>query len=109
MTDEGSKRFIADYEALAATLYPGKFTKRPDYYAVNAYDAVFMIKSRHRGPCDSSRRVRPRGCQEQDQGPYGGRSRTSNGVASSGFNDVGDGVKNVHVFEIKGGLWAPME
>ncbi len=30
------------------------------------------------------------------------------GVASRGFNDVGDGVKDVHVFEIKGGEWAPM-
>ena len=30
------------------------------------------------------------------------------GVASRGFNEVGDGIKDVHVFEIKGGHWVPI-
>jgi hypothetical protein len=29
-------------------------------------------------------------------------------VASRGFNCVGDGIKDVHVFEIKGGHWVPI-
>ena len=35
--------------------------------------------------------------------------RDFNGVASRGFNCVGDGVKDVHVFEIKGGHWVPIK
>ena len=30
------------------------------------------------------------------------------GVASKGFNEVGDGIKDVHVFEIKNGKWMPI-
>lgn len=107
-TDQGSKQFIADYEAVAATLYPGKFTKRPDYYAVNAYDAVFMIK----GAIETNA-IAAGGSDLADARSkikdYMAALKDFDGVASSGFNDVGDGVKNVHVFEIKGGHWAPME
>jgi hypothetical protein len=31
--------------------------------------------------------------------------RDFKGVASRGFNEVGDGIKDVHVDEIKGGRW----
>jgi hypothetical protein len=30
------------------------------------------------------------------------------GVASKGFNKVGDGIKDVHVFQIKAGHWVPI-
>jgi hypothetical protein len=30
-------------------------------------------------------------------------------VASKGFNEVGDGIKDVIVFEIKGGNWNPVQ
>jgi hypothetical protein len=32
--------------------------------------------------------------------------RNFDGVASKGFNEVGDGIKDVQVYEIKGGQWA---
>ena len=107
LADDASKRFIADYEA-ASTLYPGKFTERPDYYAVNAYDAVFMIKAAIEAKAiaaggsdlaDARNRIKD----------YMAALKDFDGVASGGFNDVGDGVKNVHVFEIRDGLWAPMQ
>ena len=108
LADERSRQFIADYEAIAETLYPGEFTKRPDYYAVNAYDAVYMIKAAieasaippgRSGLEDARNRIRD----------YMATLKDFDGAASSGFNDVGDGVKNVIVFEIKNGHWVPMQ
>jgi ABC-type branched-subunit amino acid transport system substrate-binding protein len=35
-----SKQFVTAYAKAQQALYPGEFTKIPDYYAANAYDAV---------------------------------------------------------------------
>jgi hypothetical protein len=35
--------------------------------------------------------------------------RDFKGVASKGFNEAGDGIKDVIVFEIKGGNWIPVQ
>lgn len=108
LADEKSEKFLADYNAVSDTLYPGEFTRRPDYYAVNAYDAVYMIKAA----------IEAMNIAAGDEGLEENRSRIKDylagldsfdGVASGGFNEVGDGVKSVHVFEIRDGHWAPME
>ena len=108
LADEKSAKFLADYASVADSLYPGEFTRRPDYYAVNAYDAVYMIKAA----------IEAAGIEPGDEALEDSRAMIKDymaaltsfdGVASGGFNDVGDGVKNVHVFEIRDGLWAPME
>ena len=107
LADEGSKQFIVDYEAVAASLYTGEFTRRPDYYAVNAYDAVYMLKAAIEAgaiPAGGSNLEDARNKIKD----YMAALKDFDGVASSGFNDVGDGVKNVIVFEIRDGRWAPM-
>ena len=98
-----SRKFKAAYDQ-AVRIYPGEFTKLPDYYPVNAYDAVFMIveaiqkKGVTNKPADL----------EKDRAKimeYLTTLRNFDGVASRGFNEVGDGVKDVQVYEIKGGQW----
>ncbi len=108
LANEGSRQFIADYEAVSETIYPGEFTKRPDYYAVNAYDAVYMIKAAIESGAISAEGSDLKGARNKIR-DYMAALKDFNGVASSGFNDVGDGVKNVVVFEIKDGHWAPMQ
>ena len=108
LQDERSEQFRAEYGEVAKTLYPGEFTARPDYYAVNAYDAVMMIKAA----------IEAQNIPAGDAGVAENRiaikdfltTLTSfDGVASRGFNEVGDGIKTVHVFEIVDGHWAPMQ
>jgi len=98
-----SKKFKAAYDK-AVRIYPGEYTRLPDYYAVNAYDAVFMIVEaiQKKGVTN-----RP-GDLEKDRTKvmeYFTTLRDFKGVASKGFNEVGDGVKDVQVYEIKGAQW----
>ncbi|MCB1362622.1 MAG: ABC transporter substrate-binding protein [Rhodobacteraceae bacterium] len=108
LQDERSEQFRAEYGDVAKTLYTGEFTARPDYYAVNSYDAVMMIAAA----------IRDKNIAPGDDAVEEGRTAIKDylagltsfdGVASKGFNDVGDGVKTVHVFEIVDGHWAPMK
>ena len=107
LAGERSKQFIADYEAVGTSLYPGEFTKRPDYYAVNAYDAVYMIKGAIEAGAIAAGGADLKSARNKIK-DYLAALKDFDGVASGGFNDVGDGVKNVIVFEIRGGHWAPM-
>jgi len=105
--DPESKKFKTAYAARAKTMYPGAFTQRPDYYATNAYDAVFMmveamLKTGVQNRADSLEADRDR---IKD---YFSKLRSFKGVASTGFNDDGDGVKNVIVTEARGGRWRPV-
>jgi branched-chain amino acid transport system substrate-binding protein len=102
-----SKKFVAAYKKRAKTMYASKYTANPDYYPVNAYDAVFMIVAGIKAMCVSNKA----GDLQMDRDKlmyYMAALRDFNGVASRGFNCVGDGVKDVHVFEIKGGHWVPI-
>jgi ABC-type branched-subunit amino acid transport system substrate-binding protein len=98
-----SQKFKAAYDQ-AVRIYPGEFTKLPDYYPVNAYDAVFMIveaikkKGVTNKPADLAK-------DRAKIMEYLTTLRNFDGVASRGFNEVGDGVKDVQVYEIKGGQW----
>jgi branched-chain amino acid transport system substrate-binding protein len=98
-----SQKFKAAYDK-AVRIYPGEFTKLPDYYPVNAYDAVFMIVEaiKKKGVTNKPADL------EKDRAKimeYLTTLRNFDGVASRGFNEVGDGIKDVQVYEIKGGQW----
>lgn len=99
-----SQKFKAAYDK-AVKIYPGEFTKLPDYYPVNAYDAVFMIVEavKKKGVTNKPADL------EKDRAKimeYLTALRNFDGVASKGFNEVGDGLKDVQVYEIKAGQWA---
>ena len=103
-----SKKFKAAYEKAWSKLYTGEFTKLPDYYAVNAYDAVFMIVEaiQKKGVTNKPEDL------EKDRAKvmeYFTTLKNFDGVASKGFNDVGDGVKDVQVYEIKAGGWVAVK
>ena len=108
MVTPASKKFVAAYKKRAKAMYPGPYTEAPDYYPVNAYDAVFMIVE----AIKKMEATNKPGNLEKDREnimKYFTTLRDFKGVASTGFNDVGDGVKDVHVFEIKGGHWVPIK
>jgi len=103
-----SQEFVAAYKKRAKTMYPGPYTETPDYYPVNAYDAVFMMVEaiKKMGVTNKPKDL------ESDREKimrYFTTLRDFKGVASRGFNEVGDGVKDVKVFEIKGGHWKPLK
>ena len=107
MVTPASKKFVAAYKERAKTMYPSEYTATPDYYPVNAYDAVFMMVEaiKNMGMTNKPEDL------EKDREKvmkYFTTLRDFKGVASKGFNDVGDGVKDVIVFEIKGGHWVPI-
>jgi N-acetylglucosamine-6-phosphate deacetylase len=89
-------------------LHPGKFTAKPDYYPVNSYDAVYMIvdaiKSKGIKPGTSDLAKKRIAVKD-----HFAAMSSFNGIASDGFNKVGDGKKNVHVFEIKDQAWKLIE
>ncbi|UCB49247.1 MAG: ABC transporter substrate-binding protein [Deltaproteobacteria bacterium] len=102
-----SQKFIDAYKKRAETMYSSPFTETPDYYPVNAYDAVFMMVEaiQKKGVTNKP------GDLEKDREKvmtYFTTLRDFKGVASKGFNEVGDGIKDVHVFEIKNGRWEPV-
>jgi branched-chain amino acid transport system substrate-binding protein len=107
LANEDSKKFIAAYKNRAKTMYASEFTATPDYYPVNAYDAVFMIVEAIQ-KTGVSNKPGALGADREKIMKYFTTLNDFKGVASRGFNDVGDGIKDVHVFEIKGGHWAPI-
>ncbi len=104
LDDAGSREFKAAYAGRAKTMYPGAFTQTPDYYATNAYDAVFMIaeaitKSGVKNASDALEADRDRIMN------YFAKLRDFKGIASRGFNEEGDGIKDVLVAEARDGRW----
>jgi branched-chain amino acid transport system substrate-binding protein len=102
--DQASKDFKAAYAARAKTMYPGTYTQTPDYYATNAYDAVFMIaeaitKNGVKNTPDTLEADRDRIMK------YFSGLRDFKGIASRGFNEDGDGIKDVYVAEARDGRW----
>jgi len=108
MVTPASKKFVEAYKNRAKTMYTSEYTATPDYYPVNAYDAVFMIVEGIKSMCVSNKGEDLQ--MDRDKLMYYMAAlRDFNGVASRGFNCVGDGVKDVHVFEIQGGHWVPIK
>jgi branched-chain amino acid transport system substrate-binding protein len=85
-------------------MYPGAFTQNPDYYVANAFDAVFMMVE---AILKTGVQNRPETLEaDRDKiKDYFSKLRTFKGVASKGFNDDGDGVKDVLVMEARDGRW----
>ncbi len=102
-----SKEFVKAYKKRAETMYTSQYTATPDYYPVNAYDAVFMMVEAIKNMGVTNR---PEDLEKDREKimKYFTTLRDFKGVASKGFNEVGDGVKDVIVFEIKGGHWVPI-
>ena len=103
-----SQEFIKAYKKRWETMYTGPYTEKPDYYPVNAYDAVFMIVEGIKAMCVSNK---PGELQmDRDKLMYFMAAlRDFKGVASRGFNCVGDGVKDVIVCEIKNARWEALK
>ena len=103
-----SKQFVAAYAKAQQVLYPGEFTKIPDYYAANAYDAVFMIVEalQKKGVTNKPADLETDRARVME---YFTTLRDFKGVCSRGFDDVGDGIKDVQVYEIKGSQWAQIK
>jgi branched-chain amino acid transport system substrate-binding protein len=107
VNSEASKRFVEAYTKTAKTVYPSQFTATPDYYPANAYDAIYMIAE-----AIKARKVTNKAADlETDRDKirqYLADLKNFKGVASRGFNEDGDGVKDVYVVEAKGGQWQPV-
>jgi len=101
-----SQEFVKAYKNAWEGLYTGKFTEKPDYYPANAYDAVFMIVEGIKHNCVSNK---PEDLQmDRDKIMwYLACLRDFDGICSTGFDCVGDGVKPVIVSEIRDGGWYP--
>ncbi|MBI2317151.1 MAG: ABC transporter substrate-binding protein [Betaproteobacteria bacterium] len=106
LDDPASREFKAAYAVRAKTMYPGAFTQSPDYYAVNAWDAVHMIMEAmlRTGVQNRPESLEPDRDRIKD---YFSRLKNFKGIASRGFNDDGDGVKDVIVTEARDGRWRP--
>ena len=105
-TPEGQK-FIDAYKKRQKTMYTNQYTEIPDYYPVNAYDGVFMIVEAIQ-KMGVTNKPEDLAKDREKIMKYLTTLKDFKGVASRGFNDVGDGLKDVHVFEIKGGGWQPV-
>lgn len=99
-----SQEFVKAYKARAKDMYPSPFTETPDYYPVNAYDAVFMIVEAIT-KTGITNKPGDLAADREKVMKYFTTLNNFNGVASRGFNDVGDGIKEVSVFEVKSGHW----
>jgi branched-chain amino acid transport system substrate-binding protein len=99
-----SKAFVEAYKKRAAILYPSPYTENPDYYPVFAYDAVFMIVEaiKKMGVTNDPKNLE---ADREKIMKYLTNLRDFKGVASKGFDQSGDGVKEVHVDVIEGGRW----
>lgn len=99
-----SQRFVESYKKAQKKLFTGPFTETPDYYPANAYDAVYMLKEA----------IEKNGVTNKESDLAADREKimkylttlnSFDGVASRGFDKVGDGLKDVYVFEIADGGW----
>ena len=108
MVTPESNKFVAAYKKRAQTMYPSEFTATPDYYPVNAYDAVFMMAEAIK-KMEMTNKPQDLEKDREKVMKYFTTLGDFKGVASKGFNEVGDGVKDVIVFEIKGGHWVPIK
>lgn len=97
-----NKQFLAAYDARAKTLYPGEYTAVPDYYAVNAYDAVMMLAKAIK---DAKVAGKDLAADRKSIMEQLTKMSSFDGVASAGFDKNGDGIKDVHVLEIRDEKW----
>ena len=107
MPSEANKKFIDAYTQRVGQMYPG-FDPEPLYYSVNAYDGVNMIlEAVAKGGVTN---------KPEDLGPdrdrireYLSKIKNFPGLGSKGFNEDGDGIKDIYALEIRNGTWAPVQ
>lgn len=107
LDDPRSKELKAAYAVRAKTMYPGAFTQTPDYYVANAYDALFMIVEAMQKTGVQNRKETLEADRDRIK-DYFSKLRDFKGVASKGFNEDGDGLKDVLVMEARDGHWHPV-
>lgn len=102
INSDANRQFLKAYAERAKTLYVGEYTAVPDYYAVNSYDAVMMLaKAIKDGKVTGKDLAADRkSIMEQLT-----KMSSFDGVASAGYDKNGDGIKDVHVLEIRDGKW----
>jgi branched-chain amino acid transport system substrate-binding protein len=99
-----SKGFVEAYGKTQKKMFTSEFTETPDYYPVFAYDAVFMIVEAIK-KMGATNKPEDLSQDREKIMKYLANLRDFKGVASRGFNEMGDGIKTVLVDEIKGGRW----
>jgi branched-chain amino acid transport system substrate-binding protein len=104
LTSKKNLRFVKGFAELAPKIYPNVAANIPNMFAVSAYDALYMIKEA----------IEKTGATNKPQDLSQDRIKIKNylsklkdfdGVASKGFNDDGDGLKNVYVLRTWNGNW----
>ncbi|MEM3484436.1 MAG: ABC transporter substrate-binding protein [Candidatus Methanomethyliaceae archaeon] len=100
---EKNQRFVQGYAELASKMYP-QASPIPTYYAANAYDAIYMLKEaiEKMGITNKPEDLAQDRAKIRD---YLAQLRDFDGLASRGFNEVGDGIKNVYVLKTFNGKW----
>jgi branched-chain amino acid transport system substrate-binding protein len=98
-----NQAFVKGFAQMTPKLYP-QLAPFPTYYAVNAYDALYMVKEamEKTGVSNKPQDLAQDRIKIRD---YLAKLKNYDGVGSKGFNSVGDGVKNVSVLRTWNGKW----
>ena len=103
MPSPKNQAFVKGFAQMAPKLYP-QLAPFPTYYAVNAYDALYMVKEamEKTGTTNKPQDLAQDRIKIRD---YLAKLKNYDGIGSKGFNSVGDGVKNVSVLRTWNGKW----
>ena len=103
MPSAKNQAFVKGFAQLSPKLYP-QLAPFPTYYAVNAYDGIYMIKEaiEKGGVTGNPKELAQDRVKIRD---YLAKLKNFDGIASKGFNSVGDGIKNVSVLRTWNGNW----
>jgi branched-chain amino acid transport system substrate-binding protein len=103
MASAKNQRLVKGFKEWTPKFYPN-LSGFPNCFAVSAYDAIYMIKEaiEKNGVTNKPQDLAADRTKIKD---YLSKLRNFDGVASKGFNEDGDGVKNVHVLRTWNGTW----
>ncbi len=103
MASPKNQRLVKGFKEWTPKFYPN-LSGFPNCFAVSAYDAIYMIKEaiEKNGVTNKPQDLAADRTKIKD---YLAKLRNFDGVASKGFNEDGDGVKNVHVLKTWNGTW----
>jgi len=103
MTSAKNQRMVKGFQDWIPRFY-SNLTNSPNAFAVSAYDAVYMIKEaiEKMGVTNDPKDLAQDRTKIKD---YLAKLRNFEGVASKGFDEDGDGLKNVYVQKTWNGTW----
>jgi ABC-type branched-subunit amino acid transport system substrate-binding protein len=103
MTSAKNQRMVKGFQDWIPRFY-SNLTNSPNAFAVSAYDAVYMIKEaiEKMGVTNNPKDLAQDRTKIKD---YLAKLRNFEGVASKGFDEDGDGLKNVYVQKTWNGTW----